>query len=133
MLSSTYSSEVTFTEDEDVISYFTEKWCNALAWELHKLTGWSLVIVSDLPLKDDNYGGHAFLMDSDGLAVDIMGRRNLGLLQDYWDFCPFITRFHTAEDYQREIERSWDNAGSYMRNRKAKMWAKSIVDLLNEF
>ncbi len=121
--------EVTFTEDTDTIEYFTLGECNSLAWEIHKLTGWSLAIVSDLPIKNNDYGGHAFVFDSEGMAIDIMGRRSLSKLQDYWNFCPYLQRFHTAKDYQKEMAKSWDN--NYSRNRRAKQWAKIIVDVLS--
>jgi hypothetical protein len=125
----TCSEEVEFVQDQDIIDYFTLGKCNALAWEIHKLTGWSLAIVSDLPIKNGDYGGHAFVFDSDAMAVDIMGRRHLDKLLDYWNFCPYITRFHTTKDYEKEMRINWD--GDYTKDRKAKYWAKIIVEMLS--
>lgn len=120
-----------FTQDQDVIDDFTLGNCNALAWEIHKLTNWSLVIASTEPIKSGNYGGHAFVMDSDAMAVDIMGRRELDKLLDYWYFCPYLHRFHTRQDYEKEMRLHWDNHIHYTRNRRAKQWAKIIVDALS--
>lgn len=129
--SSTGQPEMSFTDDEEVITYFTEGACNALAWELHKLTGWSLAILSDRPIKDGNYGGHAFIINSEGLAIDIKGVRTLEDIRDDWYFCGYLTRFFTADDYAKEMSKHWDSHGPhYTKDREAKLWAKKILDML---
>lgn len=127
----TFSDEIiSFDFDQDIIDYFTLGACNSLAWELHKLTDWSLAIVSDRKIKTGNYAGHAFVFDSDGLAIDIMGRVKLDKLEAYWYFCPYLTRFHTTKDFQKEMSWHWDNSPHYTRDKTAKKYAKIIVDTL---
>jgi hypothetical protein len=120
---------VTFTDDADVIEYFTHGQCNALAWEIHKLTGWTIALVSDLPAGSEDYMGHAFVIDSDGFAIDIEGKRPLDEIREQWDFLPCIHRFFTLHEYEVEMV-PWDNDIHYTKDKEAKLWAKLIVDML---
>jgi hypothetical protein len=119
-----------FTNDQSVIAYFTEGQCNALAYELHKLTGWSLAIISDAPVGQRDYGGHAFVFDSDAQVIDIRGRQPLDVFWKDWTFLPLIHRFHTRKEYEYEMQ-LWENNIPYTRDREAKQWARLIVDMLD--
>lgn len=125
MLSPTES----FTDDAEILEYFSEGQCNALAWEIHKLTGWTLALVSDMPVGSPDYCGHAFVIDSDARAVDIKGRRLLSSLRKDWDFCLHLHRFMSLAEYEREMT-LWDNVIHYTKDKKAKLWARHIVDTL---
>jgi hypothetical protein len=118
-----------FTADEDIIQYFTEGQCNALAFQLHKLTGWTLALLSDEPVGSEDYMGHVFVIDSYGYAIDIEGRRPLQELLDRWDYCPLLYRFFNLQEFELEMA-LWDNKIHYTRDREAKWWAKYIVDML---
>lgn len=122
--------ELKFTEDESVIAYFTEGQCNALAYELHKLTRFTLAIISDYPVGQDDYGGHAFLIDSDAHAIDIRGRQPIDDFWKDWTYFSHIHRFHTLKEYEKEMS-LWDNKIHYTKDREAKRWAKLIVDILD--
>jgi hypothetical protein len=120
---------VKFTGDQEVIEYFTEGQCNALAYEIFLLTNWNLAMVSDMPVGSADYMGHLFVVDSDAWAIDIEGHRPLEDLRQQWDFCPHITRFVTLADFQLEMV-LWDNKIHYTKDREAKKWARIIVDML---
>jgi hypothetical protein len=124
--------QLTFTDDEDVIAYFTEGQCNALAYEIHLLTGWTLALISDLPARSEDYCGHVFIIDSDGLAVDIEGIENLATFRekDKWSWMPYIYRFFSLSEFQMEMG-PWDNQIHYTRDKEAKKWARIIVDILD--
>ncbi len=119
-----------FTDDQSVIEYFTEGQCNALAWELHKLTGWTLAIISDYPVGQEDYAGHAFVIDSDAYAIDIRGKQHLDDFWRHWRFLTHIYRFHTSKEYEKEMV-LWHNKIHYTKDREAKMWARLIVDMLD--
>ena len=118
--------EVTFTDDEEVISYFSEGQCGALAWELHKLTGWTLAMISSSPVGSPNYTGHVFVMDSEGMVIDIKGRRHLEEVQDEWYMCGYTHRFFTAKEFEYELN-GWEMSPRFDRDREAKQWARRIM------
>ncbi len=121
---------ISFGADQDTIEYFTLGQCNALAYELHKLTDWSLVIISDAPVGQEDYGGHAFVMDSDANAVDIRGRQDLDTFWKDWTFFSHTHRFINLKEYEQEMI-LWENKIHYQRDRRAKQWARLIVDMLD--
>lgn len=120
---------MSFTDDQDIIEYFTEGQCHALAYELHKLRGWSLVMVSDQPAGSPDYLGHIFVVDSDAMAIDIKGRRTLEELQEEWHFAKYTHRFFSLKDFEYEMQ-EWDCNPSFDRDPKAKVWARKISDML---
>jgi hypothetical protein len=119
-----------FTDDEDVITYFTEGQCPALAYEIHKLTGWTIAMVSDYPAGSPWYMGHVFVIDSDGMAIDIKGKRSIEDVQNEWYFCGHLHRFWDMKEFEYEML-EWDLKPKFDRDKKAKLWAKEIVDLLD--
>jgi len=120
---------LTFTDDEDVIAYFTEGQCPALAYEIHKLTGWTIAMISDNPAGSPDYMAHVFVMDSDAMAIDIRGRRSLDVMKDEWYFCAHVHRFFDLKEFEYEM-RDWDLRPQFDRDRHAQLWAKQIVDML---
>lgn len=126
-----FSDEIIeFTDDEDVIHYFTRGQCPALAFELHKLTDWSIVMVSDRPAGSPDYFAHVFVMDSNAMAIDIKGRRTFEDLKEEWYFCDYTHRFFSLKEFEYEML-DWDLATRFDRDKKAKYWAKYIVDILS--
>lgn len=121
--------EIDFGADEETIAYFTEGQCHALAYELHKLTEWTIALLSDEPVGSPDYMGHVFIIDSDGMAIDIKGKRTLEEIKDEWIFCDKIHRFFTVKDFEYEML-DWDMPTRFDKDKSAKMWAKYIVDLL---
>lgn len=119
-----------FDFDGDIVSYFTEGQCMALGYELHLLTDWSIVMVSDAPAGSPDYLGHVFVVDSDGLAIDIKGRRPLEDLKRDWFFCSYVTRFLTLDDFRYEMA-EWDCNPPYHSDPIAKHWAQLILNLLD--
>jgi hypothetical protein len=132
MQSSTYSGETIFTDDEDIQSYFTEGQCPALAYELHKLTGWTLAMISSQPVGSPDYMAHVFVMDSDGMVIDIKGRRTLEDVKDEWYFCSYVHRFFTLKEFEYEMI-GWELAVRHHKDPQAKYWARLIVEMLDEF
>ena len=125
------TSEVYFTDDRSVIRYFTQGQCNALAWEIHKLTGWQLGVLSDAPIDEDpNYLGHLFIVDPHAMIVDIRGRVHLDTFKSFWPSLTFIHLFESASAYEQEMM-LWENDIHYTRDADAKYWAGYIVDILN--
>lgn len=122
--------QIRFTKDEDVIEYFTQGQCNALAWEVHKLTGYSLGLYTDEPVGQPDYGGHAFVYTSDGLILDIRGIQTFDEFKEDWPWLSYVHRFMTAADYELEMV-LWENRIHYTRDRRAKRWARLIVDMLD--
>jgi hypothetical protein len=125
----TFAGITTFTEDQDVIDYFTQGQCNALAWEIHKLTGFSLGLYTDAPVGQIDYSGHAFLYTSDGLILDIRGIQEFDVFKKDWYWLHTVHRFLRSEDYELEMA-LWENKIHYTRDKYAKKWAKYIVSLL---
>ena len=126
---STGQPEMTFTDNEEIISYFWEGQCPALAWELHKLTDWTIGMLSSSPVGSPDYSAHVFVFDSDGLAIDIKGRRSLETLKDEWYFASHLHRFWDDKEFEYEML-EWDMSPRFDRDKQAKLWAKNIVDLL---
>jgi hypothetical protein len=118
-----------FTTDLDIIHYFSQSQCYALAYELHKLTGWSLVLISSEPAGSPDYSGHVFVVDSDGFAIDIKGKRTIEEVRSEWYFCTYTHRFFTLKEYIKEIQ-GWSSFVAYNKDREAKKWAKHIVKIL---
>lgn len=118
-----------FTEEREVIEYFTEGQCNALAYELHLLRGYTIAMVSDNPKGSADYMGHLFLINSDADAIDIEGVRPLEEFRDAWDFLPRIHRFFNLAEFEFEMI-LWDNDIHYTKDKEAKKWAKIIDDML---
>jgi hypothetical protein len=121
---------MSFTDDEDVITYFTLGQCGALAYEIHKLTGWTTALLSNLPVGDPSLSGHVFNIDSDGMAIDIKGKRTLEAIKEDWDFCQHLYRFWDMKDFRKEMD-TWLFSPRFDKDKEAKLWAKKIVDLLN--
>jgi hypothetical protein len=125
------SDEVFFTADPYVIKYFTKGQCNALAWEIYKLTGWQLGMLSDIPVgTDPDYFGHLFVVDPTAMVVDIRGRMHLSNFKEFWPMLPFIHLFESAESYELEMM-LWENDTHYTADTYAREWAEYIVDVLN--
>lgn len=122
-------TSIKFTEDQDVIDYFTQGQCNALAWEIHKLTDFSLGIYTDAPAGDPDYGGHAFVYTSDGLVLDIRGVQEFDVFSQDWPWLSYVHRFMKSSDYELEMT-LWSNTIHYTKDKYAKQWAKYIVSLL---
>ncbi len=121
---------VSFTDDEEVLHYFLEGQCHALAYELHKLTGWSLVLLSSSPVGSPDYMGHMFVMDSDAYVIDIRGRRQLQEVQEEWYFCSHLHRFFSLKEFEEEML-GWDYLTRFDKDKEAKFWAREIVDILS--
>ena len=118
-----------FTDDRRVIRYFTQGQCNALAYEIYKLKEWTLAVVSDEPVGTDDYFGHVFIIDSDGFAIDINGRRPVDELRSEWPMMPLIHRFFDLAEFEHEML-CWENDTPYNKDPEAKLWARYIVDTL---
>ncbi len=121
---------ITFTEDEDIIFYFVEGQCNALAWEIHKLTGFSLGIYTDSPLGSD-YSAHAYAYTSDGLILDIRGIQTFDKFKLDWPWLHLTHRFSSSKEFEKEMT-TWNNVTHYTKDRRAKEWAKRIVAQLHD-
>lgn len=119
-----------FEADESAIEYFTHGQCGALAYEIHQLTGWSLGLISDQPVGSPDYMGHLFVFDSDGLVVDIKGRRTLDEVRDEWYFCPYVHRFFSLKEFEYEML-EWDMKIRYDKDKLARRWARYIADILS--
>lgn len=119
-----------FTDDPEVIEYFTVGQCGALAYELHKLTGWTLVLLSTLPVGDRGLTGHVFVIDSDGMAIDIKGKRTIDEIKEDWDFCHYLHRFWDLKDFKKEMD-GWYFSPRYDRDKEAKYWAKFILEQID--
>lgn len=123
------TDEVFFTDDPYVIKYFVAGQCNALAWEIHKLTGWQLGLISDEPAGQPDYYGHLFTVDPTGMIVDIRGRMHLKNFKEFWPMFPYLHLFDSAESYELEMM-LWVNDIHYTSDPLAKQWASYIVNLL---
>lgn len=123
-----FEDVVDFGADASTIDYFTNGFCNALAWEIHRLKGYSLAMVSDLPAGSDDYFAHVFVVDSEAYAIDITGRIPVAEMRANWSGLPYYTTFFSDAEFNREMI-LWYN--QYNRNKKAKYWAKLIVDILD--
>jgi hypothetical protein len=123
---------VYFDADEETERYFTEGQCMALAYELHQLTGWTLALISDQPVGSEDYMGHVFVIDSDGNAIDIKGKREISDIQDDWYFCGHLHRFFSLKEFEYEML-DWDMLVRFDKDKNAKMWAKYIVDMLKMY
>lgn len=124
------STDIDFEADRETQAYFTEGQCHALAYEVHKLTGWTIAMLSDLPVGSPDYMGHIFNIDSDGMAIDIKGRRSLETLKEEWYFCQHVHRFFAVKDFEYEML-DWDMHPKFDKDKHAKEWAKYIVDIIN--
>jgi hypothetical protein len=125
------AERIIFTDDEDTIAYFTEGQCGALAYEIHKLTGFSLGLISSLPVGSEDYMGHLFVFNPDGLVIDIRGVRTLEDVKDEWYFCPYIYRFFSLKEFEYEMV-DWQMGTRYDRDKNAQHWAKYIVNVIND-
>jgi hypothetical protein len=123
------SDEMIFTKDEDAIDYFTTGACPALAYEIHKLTGWTIAMLSSSPVKSPDYFAHVFVMDSEGMVIDITGRRKLEDVQNEWPICGYLHRFWDLKEFEEEML-GWELTTRFDRNKRAKLWARTIVDML---
>lgn len=126
----TESQEIVFTDDEDIIAYFTEGQCPALAYEVHMLTGWTIAMVSDQPVGSPDYLAHVFIINSEGMAIDIKGLRTLEDIKDEWSFCTYVHRFWDLKEFAYEML-EWDLRPRFDQDLKAKLWAVKIVDILS--
>lgn len=124
------TDEVWFTDDPYVIKYFTQGQCNALAWEIHKLTGWQLGLLSDEPAGNPDYAGHLFVVDPTAMIVDIRGRMHLNNFKSFWSYLPYIHLFETVESFELEML-LWENETHYTSDKLAREWAIYIVDILS--
>lgn len=120
---------VDFGADEDDIQYFTQGACMHLAYEIHMLTGWTIAMVSSSPAGSPDYLGHIFIIDSDGMAIDIRGRRPIEDLKDEWWFANFLHRFWDLKEFHYEMQ-DWCLDRRIGRDPRAKEWAKRIIELL---
>ena len=119
-----------FEADQDDISYFTQGACPNLAYEIHKLTGWTLAMVSSQPAGSPDYLAHVFIIDSEGMAIDIKGRRLVSEIQDEWWFAAYLHRFWSTMEFEDEMI-PWYLNPVLGRDRRAKQWARKIVDILS--
>jgi hypothetical protein len=127
---STFSDEpLSFEADEDDVDYFTLGACPNLAYEIHKLTGWTLAMASSSPVGSPDYMGHVFVIDSNGMAIDIEGRRPLDKLLAAWGFA-YLHRFWSLKEFEYEMQ-EWDLVTKLNRNPRAKEWARKIMDILS--
>lgn len=122
--------EVWFTSDPHTIRYFTQGQCNALAWEIHKLTGWQLGLLSDEPAGNPDYAGHLFVLDNNGLAIDIRGRMHMKDFKEFWPMLPYVHIFESSEAFELEMM-LWENDIHYTADEDAREWAFHIVDILS--
>lgn len=126
----TFSDEaLSFEADEDDIDYFTLGACPNLAYEIHKLTGWTLALFSSSPVGSPDYLGHVFVIDSNGMAIDITGRRSIKDLQDQWWFAEYLHRFWDLKEFEYEML-GWELDKRIGKDLRAKEWARKIVDYL---
>lgn len=123
--------EVWFTDDPHIIHYFTVGQCNALAWEIHKLTGWEIGLLSDDVISQPDYYGHLFIIDPTGLIIDIRGRMHMKNFRKFWPTLPYVHVFASTEAYELEML-LWENDIHYTSDPLAKEWARYIVDTLNQ-
>ena len=122
--------DTVFTSDRITIRYFTQGQCNALAYEIWKLTGWDLGLLSDLPVGDIDLMGHLFVVHPNGKIVDIRGRMGLLDFRRFWPSLPLMHIFPSIEDFRAEME-FWENTPQYDQDPDAARWAKYIVDTLD--
>ncbi len=123
------TSPLYFDFEEDVQEYFLSGQCPALAYELHKLTGWSIGMLSNYPVGSPDYLAHIFVFDSEGNAIDIKGRRSLNEIQDEWSFCGYTHRFWDLKEFEYEML-GWFLDTKFDKDSKAKQYAKKIVDII---
>lgn len=116
--------------------YFTSGACPQLAWEIHKLTGWQLAILSSKKKlfvnggADVHYLGHVVVI-KDNMIVDIYGQNTLKWHRDEWKNYG-LKYFHklSRSKFSKEIK-GWNFPGKLGRNKAAKYWAKKIVEEVN--
>jgi hypothetical protein len=126
----TFSDEaLSFEADEDTVDYFTLGACPNLAYEIHKLTGWTIALFSSSPAGSPEYLGHVFTIDSNGMAVDITGRRTIQNLQDQWWFANYLHRFWNLKEFEHEML-DWELSKRIGKDPRAKEWAHKIVEHL---
>lgn len=87
-------------------------------------------MLSDHPVGNPDYMAHIFIIDSNGFAIDIKGRRTLEEVKDEWYFCGHLYRFWSLQEFEYEML-EWDLTTKFDKDAKAKYWAKVIVDILN--
>jgi hypothetical protein len=73
--------------------------------------------------------GHVFVIDSNGMAIDIEGRRPLDKLLAAWGFA-YLHRFWSLKEFEYEML-EWDLVTKLNRNPRAKEWAHKIMDILS--
>jgi hypothetical protein len=117
------------TDDEDVIMYFTQGQCHALAWELHKLKGWMPGIISDDYFGTPDYMGHAFVVNDKGMAVDITGEQTIEDFRADWPYLHHMHICRSTAEYKKEML-MWVSDTKYNKDPEAKLWAQYIVDKL---
>lgn len=134
-----FDSNITFDADQETVEYFIYGQCNALAWEIHKLTGWDLILVSDDLAGTPDYLGHIAVINDSDEVVDIEGVKDLDAFMLRWRdvVTPYRTfhlenfhRFRSRKEFQKEML-SWENDIPYNRDPFAKFWAGIIVDTIS--
>lgn len=122
-----------FTDDIEVIKYFTLKQCNALAWELYKLRQdkkYQLAMLSDDKAGSKDYMGHVFVIDANqDVAIDINGVVTLDEMFEAWPRLGYFHVFRSPAAFRKEMQ-DWINTPHYARDPEAKYWAKFIDDIL---
>jgi hypothetical protein len=122
-----------FTQDSEVIKYFTAGQCNALAWEIFKRKrdeGYMLAMLSDDKVGTREYMGHLFVVDADQeIAIDIQGAVPLDDMFDAWPNLGHFHVFRSTASFRKEMKQ-WRNDTPYNRDPEAAYWADVIVDKL---
>lgn len=124
------SEPLLFDFCEDIQYYFTHGQCPALAYEIHKLKGWTLAMLSSEPVGSPDYMGHVFVIDSDAYAIDIKGRRSLEDIKDEWWFAHHLHRFNSLKEFEYEML-DWELKPKFNKDKQAKLYAARIIELLD--
>ena|SRR6187551_2916712 len=121
--------DVVFTSDRKTVHYFTRGQCNALAYEIWKLTGWPIGQLSDLPPGNVDLFGHFFVVHPNGKFVDIRGRMDEYEFIQFWPTLKIKHIFPNIKAFRQEMK-LWVNDTPYDRDPHAARWARYIVDTL---
>ena len=122
--------DIVFDFPEEIEDRFTTGQCPALAYEIHLLTGWTIAMISDKPAGSPDYMAHVFIIDSDGKAIDVKGRRNIEEVKNDWYFCVHLHRFWGLKEFEYEML-DWDLKVRFNKDPVAKEYAKIIVGMLS--
>lgn len=103
--------------DHNVESWFLYGNCVILAWEMHLLTGWDVVLIENVVKAEGNSPWcHALVRHPDGSLVDINGKQSEVSIVNHWtDFmkAPYEAVDYTAGNHEAFFKHVTDEEHAY--------------------